>query len=575
MTLRAGTRLDRSTSALTVTRSARDGVVHLRVGLTWIGVRAYKDPETGQISRELRRPEQVWAKSHIDSLQRLTATHGHPVARWDGGAALPVMLDARAAVDSPPGPDGALRRPPAGLQVGQVGDRIEAVQIEGQDIPVAAVAIHGAAAVADIEAGKTQTSLGYGCLVDHTPGEWTDTAGKVWPYDAEHVLDADDPRVVAAVADGFDAATLGANHLAVAIARGRGGAMSELLRLDELDGRWILDEPPAGPSAPDLGEPRLFTMLRSADESGVSGTGRVLDGVLWPDGAVATRWRSATPGAETFDSWSLFHAVHCCAHPGNGTETPFADGQPPPECSACAARVSEVDALDASADKDTALGSYPLDVASFLLPSRSRALADFFATRGSKLAAKADGLEITLPPALDPLAVADLFAGMAEALRGMSTDLTAADTAAGDAAAALAAAKDVNAKLAADAAEVAPLILEVRKAKRDALILEAQRVAPKLDAAAIPVDADEAQIKRLAVKSRLGDGLRRDTADAVEGAYAGLLATVRADTAGGPDPARKPVIPPPDRAPGNPPGPDQRQDAPPRELDPMYRTDAE
>lgn len=554
-------------------------MVHLRVPLTWIGVRQYKDPDTGEISRELRRPEQVWSKSHLDSLQRLTATHGHPSERWEG-AVLPVMLDARAAPDSPPGPDGVLRRPPGGLQVGQVGDRIEAVKIDGFDIPAAAVAIHGGAAVSDIEAGKTQTSLGYGCLVDRTPGEWTDAAGKVWQYDAEHVLDAEDPRVIAAVARGFDAGTLGANHLAVAISRGRGGTMSELLKLDA----WIFDEPDG------LGDPRLFTMTRAADESGVSGTGRVLDGVVWPDGHVATRWRSETPGGETFDTWSLFHGVHCCAHPGNGTETTFADGQPPPECDACKAAEGAEEApageAEAAAGEAAPVGSYPLDVATFLLPTRSRDLADKLTAKGSKIAAKTDGFEVTLPPSLDPTVAADMFAAMAESLRGMSADLTAADTSAGEQAAALATAKDANAKLTADAAEVAPLLVEARRTKRDAMIAEAKLVAPKMDA--IPDDADDVQIKRLAVKSRLGDALKRDTADLVEGAYAGLLAAVKGDTADGKDrddkagdkgDKAKPkvdAIPPVERvehAP-NPKAADHREDAG-VDLDPMYRTDAE
>lgn len=587
MTVRAETRIDRSSSALEVKRSARDGVVHLRVPLTWIGVRAYKDPETGEISRELRRPEQVWAKSHIDSLQRLTATHGHPSEKWGTNKAqlqsLPVMLDARAEADSPPGPDGVLRRPPGGLQVGQVGDRIEAVKIDGFDIPVAAVAIHGAAAVADIEAGKTQTSLGYGCLVDRTPGEWTDAAGKVHPYDAEHVLDAEDPRVIAAVARGFDAATLGANHLAVAISRGRGGNMSELLKLDA----WIFDDPPDG-----LGEPRLFAMMRAADESGVSGTGRVMDGVLWPDGHVVTRWRSDTPGGENFDTWSLFHATHCCAHPGNGTETPFADGQPPPECIACGetkgAEEAPAGEAEGAVGEAAPVGSYPLDVATFLLPTRLRDLADKLTAKGSKIAAKTDGFEVTLPPSLDPTVAADMFAAMAESLRGMSADLTAADTSAGEQAAALATAKDANAKLAADAAEVAPLLVEARKGKRDAAIAEAKLVAPKMDA--VPDDADEVQIKRLAVKARLGDALKRDTADLVEGAYAGLLAAIKGDTAGGKDrddgkdkagdkgkqkTDAIPPVPPIVHAP-NAQTPDHREDADAdAKLDPMYRTDAD
>lgn len=173
MATRASFRADRSSTALAVERSARDGVVHLRVPLTWIGVRTYVDPETGRKTRELRRPEQVWAASHIASLRLLTATHAHPVGPAGKFRGLPVMLDARADAEAGPGPDGQLRRPPALYQVGQVGDEIEPVNIDGHDLPVARVAIHGAAAVADIERGFTQTSLGYGCYIDRTPGVWT------------------------------------------------------------------------------------------------------------------------------------------------------------------------------------------------------------------------------------------------------------------------------------------------------------------------------------------------------------------------------------------------------------------
>lgn len=698
MTLRAETRVDRSATAITVERNKRDGVVHLSVSPTWIGVRTYRDPATGKLSRELRRPEQVWAKSHIDSLKRLTATHGHPTEVWEGEE-LPVMLDARASASDPPGPDGTLRRPPALYQVGQVGDEIGTVEIDGHKLPRVGVAIHGARAVADAEAGKTQTSLGYGCLVDRTPGKWTDPAtGKAWDYDAEHVLDAEDPRVLAAIADGFDPETLGANHLAVSIARGRGGAMSELLpRLDsaiawetvadgvvwnsaapymstepapdgggslpapspaedrlraamesagvlgaelgtvpdglataeltgsyswgskwrgwielgegiafvdnESRGLWwasraesgaVIGSPAsfvwigpisrlrldAGPRE-DLGEPRLFSALRNADESGVSGTGRVLDGVLWPDGSVATRWRTDTPGGETFATWTHFHAVHVCSHPGNATELPFADGGDPPTCIACAARQA---VAAARSDGEPRAAPYPPGVpASILLPARARAVADQIAAKlpGSKIAVKADGLELSLPPEIAG-PVADALTTVADYVRGMAGELVAADQAAGEQAAALATAKESIDSLKADRALVEPLLKAAAKAKRDELIAEAKTVAPKLDA--IPDDADAAAIRKLAVTARLGT-LKRDTADAIDGAYDALLAQVKGDTAGGKDPpAPKPaqpaapapgqVIPPPVPPPPAPRRDEDRSDADEDKLPAMYRTDA-
>ena len=38
--------------------------------------------------------------------------------------------------------------------------------------------------------------------------------------------------------------------------------------------------------------PRRFVLVRSEDESGVSGTGVVAVGVEWPDGAVDLQWRN-------------------------------------------------------------------------------------------------------------------------------------------------------------------------------------------------------------------------------------------------------------------------------------------
>ena len=37
-------------------------------------------------------------------------------------------------------------------------------------------------------------------------------------------------------------------------------------------------------------EPRTFALHRTEDETGVSGTGVVAHGVIWPDGTVALRW---------------------------------------------------------------------------------------------------------------------------------------------------------------------------------------------------------------------------------------------------------------------------------------------
>ena len=80
-------------------------------------------------------------------------------------------------------------------------------------------------------------------------------------------------------------------------------------------------------------EPRLFTVLRKADESGVSGTGRVLDGCIFHNGQVVVCWRgdinsqkSGYSSLAIYPCWEAFHKVHIESHPGNETEVIFGHG---------------------------------------------------------------------------------------------------------------------------------------------------------------------------------------------------------------------------------------------------------
>jgi len=41
----------------------------------------------------------------------------------------------------------------------------------------------------------------------------------------------------------------------------------------------------------EVSEPRLFHLQRDVDVTGASGTGRVADGVRWPDGTANVHWR--------------------------------------------------------------------------------------------------------------------------------------------------------------------------------------------------------------------------------------------------------------------------------------------
>src|SRR5205085_675182 len=74
---------------------------------------------------------------------------------------------------------------------------------------------------------------------------------------------------------------------------------------------------------------RRFTMSRQHDASGVSGTGNVLEGVLFSTGVVVIHWLTPPPrgSISVFDSMDQFLSIHVRPHPGNHTVLTFEDGQ--------------------------------------------------------------------------------------------------------------------------------------------------------------------------------------------------------------------------------------------------------
>lgn len=81
--------------------------------------------------------------------------------------------------------------------------------------------------------------------------------------------------------------------------------------------------------------PAVFTLIRHADETGISGTGRVLDGTIFHTGQVVVCWRSDLrpdkPGFSSlviYDSWEAFWAIHVAPHPTEQTEIVFAEVPP-------------------------------------------------------------------------------------------------------------------------------------------------------------------------------------------------------------------------------------------------------
>lgn len=61
---------------------------------------------------------------------------------------------------------------------------------------------------------------------------------------------------------------------------------------------------------------RLFELVRFEDETGVSGTGVVADGVEFPDGSVALRWRGDLSSTAVYSGIPDVIAIH-----GHGGKT--------------------------------------------------------------------------------------------------------------------------------------------------------------------------------------------------------------------------------------------------------------
>lgn len=69
--------------------------------------------------------------------------------------------------------------------------------------------------------------------------------------------------------------------------------------------------PTAATSTAPLTTARRFVIDRTDDPTGVSSTGTVLDGVLWPDGTVSVRWRGDDPSFVSWPSLEAAERIHC------------------------------------------------------------------------------------------------------------------------------------------------------------------------------------------------------------------------------------------------------------------------
>ena len=74
---------------------------------------------------------------------------------------------------------------------------------------------------------------------------------------------------------------------------------------------------------------QTFTVARQADETGVSGEGVVIDGVVLATGQCIAHWLYPRPKGSIaiFDSMNDFITVHIKPHPGNRTIITYDDGE--------------------------------------------------------------------------------------------------------------------------------------------------------------------------------------------------------------------------------------------------------
>lgn len=72
--------------------------------------------------------------------------------------------------------------------------------------------------------------------------------------------------------------------------------------------------------------PASFRMIRRNDETGISGNGCVLEGVLFSTGKVVVNWLSDKGSVVVWDSLEDFLDIHINSHPANRSLLVWSDG---------------------------------------------------------------------------------------------------------------------------------------------------------------------------------------------------------------------------------------------------------
>ena len=70
---------------------------------------------------------------------------------------------------------------------------------------------------------------------------------------------------------------------------------------------------------------KAFKMIRKADESGVSGIGKVLEGIVFSDGQTVIKWcvKDKPNSIAIYPTYEAFKLIHIDSHPTNETEVIF------------------------------------------------------------------------------------------------------------------------------------------------------------------------------------------------------------------------------------------------------------
>jgi|TARA_R110000751_G_scaffold263158_1_gene362493 hypothetical protein len=86
------------------------------------------------------------------------------------------------------------------------------------------------------------------------------------------------------------------------------------------------------PKKPSMRAPegiRSFTVCRQHDETGISGEGIVVEGVMFATGHTVIHWLTPAPRGSIafFDAFDDFIKIHVTSHPTNNTILTFDDGE--------------------------------------------------------------------------------------------------------------------------------------------------------------------------------------------------------------------------------------------------------